>query len=128
MAFHKVNQDNFDLVKTLADAGVKKIQIKNITGLGPATVDNIINAKDIDDYREIVRKQFERKAEYDKAKEERVQKEPQIKIAEPKKSYTVTMVINVDEDHRHNVAPLTALVNSIFTSDNVAVEVQRSDN
>ena len=136
MGYRKVNQDVFDLVKTLLQAGVKKSQIKTITSLGMATVDNISKADDLEDYTRIVREQFAKKAAYDMARAQREYcqtasteelvrepKEPVFTIKAVKKPYTVTMVINVDEDHHDMVPPLTALVNSMFSPDNVAVEV-----
>lgn len=123
MGYNKVNEDVFDLVKKLLDAGLKKTQVTKVTGLSNCTVLNIEQSVDIDDYREIVRRQFERKRIYDEAK--------QLEIAKPatvgKKGYTVTMVINVDAEHDNVVAPLTALISNMFDPTNVAVEVQHSD-
>lgn len=145
MGSFKVNQDKFDLVKTLLKAGVKKGQIQSISGLSNCTVNNIDKAQDLSHYQDIVREQFAKKKAYDKAKEHRelfkglpldtqstytytyapVEME-QPKVQEgSKKPYTVTMVINVDEEHEKLVAPLTALVNNMFDSDNVAVEAQQ---
>ena len=123
MAYNKVNEESFALVKKLLDAGLNKSQITKITELSNCTVMNIEQSVDLEDYREIVRRQFERKREYDQAK--------QAKIAKPvvtgKNSYTVTMVINVDAEHDNVVAPLTALISTMFDPTNVAVEIQRSD-
>ena len=123
MGYNKVNEDVFDLVKKLLDAGLKKTQVTKVTGLSNCTVLNIEQSVDIDDYREIVRRQFERKRVYDEAK--------QLEMAKPatgsKKGYTVTMVINVDAEHDNVVAPLTALISNMFDPTNVAVEVQHSD-
>ena len=124
MAYNKVNEESFALVKKLLDAGLSKSQITKVTDLSNCTVQNIEQSVNLDDYREIVRRQFERKAEYERAK--------QAKFAKPvvagKKAYTVTMVINVDAEHDNVVAPLTALISTMFDPTNVAVEVQRSDN
>ena len=123
MGYNKVNEDVFDLVKKLLGAGLKKTQVTKVTGLSNCTVLNIEQSVDIDDYREIVRRQFERKRVYDEAK--------QLGTAKPakkkKKGYTVTMVINVDAEHDNVVAPLTALISNMFDPTNVAVEVQHSD-
>lgn len=123
MGYNKVNEDVFDLVKKLLDAGLKKTQVTKVTGLSNFTVLNIEQSVDIDDYREIVRRQFERKRVYDEAK--------RLEIAKPatvsKKGYTVTMVINVDAEHDNVAAPLTALISNMFDPTNVAVEVQHSD-
>lgn len=122
MGYIKVTQDKFDLVKTLLNAGVKMTQIQEIVGLSGCTISNIRSANDLDDYARIVHEQFEKKRQYDLAKAQQLAKTQEIK-ASPKKGYTVTMVINVDEDRRDMVPPLTALVNSMFSPDNVAVEV-----
>lgn len=126
MGYIKVTQDKFDLVKTLLNAGVKMTQIQEIVGLSGCTVSNIRDAKDLDDYARIVHEQFEKKRQYDLAKAQQFAKTQEIQ-ASPKKGYTVTMVINVDEEHDSVVAPLTALVNGIFSSDNVAVEVNKDN-
>lgn len=123
MGYNKVNEDVFDLVKKLLDAGLKKTQVTKVTGLSNCTVLNIEQSVDIDDYREIVRRQFERKRIYDEAKQLGTAKP----ATEGKKSYTVTMVINVDAEHDNVVAPLTALISNMFDPTNVAVEVQHSD-
>lgn len=123
MGYNKVNEDVFDLVKKLLDAGLKKTQVTKVTGLSNCTVLNIEQSVDIDDYREIVRRQFERKRVYDEAKQ-LVTAKP---ATESKKGYTVTMVINVDAEHDNVVAPLTALISNMFDPTNVAVEVQHSD-
>lgn len=141
----KIDQEKFDLVKALLKAGVRKNQVHTITDLSGCTIKNIEDAEDIEDYRRIVSEQFVKKKAYDKAKEHRelfkglpldtqstytytyapVETE-QPKVQEgSKKPYTVTMVINVDEEHDKLVAPLTALINNMFDSDNVAVEVQQ---
>lgn len=123
MGYNKVNEDVFDLVKKLLDAGLKKTQVTKVTGLSNCTVSNIEQSVNIDDYREIVSRQFERKRVYDEAK--------RLEIVKPstvgKKGYTVTMVINVDAEHDNVVAPLTALISNMFDPTNVAVEVQHSD-
>ena len=121
MASYKVTEESFDLCKKLLSAGVKAVQISKITGFSNCTVNNIKVAVDLDDYRRIVTAQFEKKKAYDDAKANKAK--VQVK---PKKSYTVTMVINVDVEHDNLVAPLTALVNNMFGSDNVAVEGQHS--
>lgn len=126
MGYIKVTQDKFDLVKTLLNAGVKMTQIQEIVGLSGCTVSNIRDAKDLDDYARIVREQFEKKRQYDLAKAQQLTKTQENQTS-PKKGYTVTMVINVDEEHDSVVAPLTALVNGIFSSDNVAVEVNKDN-
>lgn len=126
MGYIKVTQDKFDLVKTLLNAGVKMTQIQEIVGLSGCTVSNIREAKDLDDYARIVHEQFEKKRQYDMAKAQQLANVQEIQ-ASPKKGYTVTMVINVDEEHDSVVAPLTALVNGIFSSDNVAVEVNKDN-
>ena len=126
MGYIKVTQDKFDLVKTLLNAGVKMTQIQDIVGLSGCTVSNIREAKDLDDYARIVHEQFEKKRQYDLAKAQQLANVQEIQ-ASPKKGYTVTMVINVDEEHDSVVAPLTALVNGIFSSDNVAVEVNKDN-
>lgn len=126
MGYIKVTQDKFDLVKKLLDAGVKMTQIQGIVGLSGCTIANIRDAKDLDDYARIVHEQFEKKRQYDLAKAQQLAKTQEIQ-ASPKKGYTVTMVINVDEEHDSVVAPLTALVNGIFSSDNVAVEVNKGN-
>lgn len=123
MGYNKVNEDVFDLVKKLLDAGLKKTQVTKVTGLSNCTVLNIEQSVDINDYREIVRRQFERKRVYDEAK----QLETAKPATESKKGYTVTMVINVDAEHDNVVAPLTALISNMFDPTNVAVEVQHSD-
>lgn len=123
MGYNKVNEDVFDLVKKLLDAGLKKTQVTKVTGLSNCTVLNIEQSVDIDDYREIVRRQFERKRVYDEAKQLGMAKP----ATESKKGYTVTMVINVDAEHDNVVAPLTALISNMFDPTNVAVEVQHSD-
>lgn len=123
MGYNKVNEDVFDLVKKLLDAGLKKTQVAKVTGLSNCTVLNIEQSVDIDDYREIIRRQFERKRVYDEAKQ-LVTAKP---ATESKKGYTVTMVINVDAEHDNVVAPLTALISNMFDPTNVAVEVQHSD-
>lgn len=123
MGYNKVNEDVFDLVKKLLDAGLKKTQVTKVTGLSNCTVLNIEQSVDIDDYREIVRRQFERKRVYDEAKRLEMAKP----ATESKKGYTVTMVINVDAEHDNVVAPLTALISNMFDPTNVAVEVQHSD-
>lgn len=123
MGYNKVNEDVFDLVKKLLDAGLKKTQVTKVTGLSNCTVLNIEQSVDIDDYREIVRRQFERKRVYDEAKRLEIAKP----ATESKKGYTVTMVINVDAEHDNVVAPLTALISNMFDPTNVAVEVQHSD-
>ena len=123
MGYNKVNEDVFDLVKKLLDAGLKKTQVTKVTGLSNCTVLNIEQSVDIDDYREIVRRQFERKRVYDEAKQLGTAKP----ATESKKGYTVTMVINVDAEHDNVVAPLTALISNMFDPTNVAVEVQHSD-
>ena len=137
----KVDGKKFNLVKTLDEAGVKAGQIQKIAGISNCTLNNIRHATDLEDYQKIVREQFRKKDAYDKAKEQREilrdlpldqyitsvgLEQPKVQEA-PKKGYTVTMVINVDEEHDSVVAPLTALINSMFTPNNVAVEVQRSD-
>lgn len=126
MGYIKVTQDKFDLVKTLLNAGVKMTQIQEIVGLSGCTISNIRDAKDLDDYARIVHEQFEKKRQYDLAKAQQLANVQEIQ-ASPKKGYTVTMVINVDEEHDSVVAPLTALVNGIFSSDNVAVEVNKDN-
>ena len=123
MGYNKVNEDVFDLVKKLLGAGLKKTQVTKVTGLSNCTVLNIEQSVDIDDYREIVRRQFERKRVYDEAKQLGTAKP----ATESKKGYTVTMVINVDAEHDNVVAPLTALISNMFDPTNVAVEVQHSD-
>lgn len=120
MGSFKVNQDKFDLVKTLLKAGVKKGQIQSISGLSNCTVNNIDKAENLSHYQDIVREQFAKKKAYDDAKANA----PKVQEGS-KKSYTVTMVINVDEEHEKLVAPLTALVNNMFDSDDVAVEAQQ---
>lgn len=141
----KIDQEKFDLVKALLKAGVRKNQVHAITGLSGCTIKNVEDAEDLEEYRRIVDEQFAKKKAYDKAKEHRelfkglpldtqstytytyapVETE-QPKVQEgSKKPYTVTMVINVDEEHDKLVAPLTALINNMFDSDNVAVEVQQ---
>lgn len=142
----KVNQEKFDLIKSLLKAGVRRAQVVTITGFSSCTVKNIEDAEDIEDYRRIVDRQFTKKAAYDKAKAVRElskdllpldaqgaytrayapaeAEQPKVQ-EEPKKAYTVTMVINVDEEREQLVAPLTALINNMFDSNNVAVEVQQ---
>ena len=124
---YKVDQEKFNLVKTLLEAGVKQGQICKIVGLSQCTIMNIDQSVDLEDYREIVAQQFEKKAAYDAAKLAATNKaaKPQLRND---KAYTVTMVINVDAEHESLVAPLTALVNNMFFPDNVAVEAKRSDN
>lgn len=117
----KVNEESFALVKKLLDAGLNRNQVGKIVDMSGCTIQNIEQSVDLEDYREIVRRQFERKAQYDNAKN--VLKP----VANGKNSYTVTMVINVDQEHESLVAPLTALINNMFYPDNVAVEAQRSD-
>ena len=123
MAYNKVNEESFALVKKLLDAGLNKSQITKITELSNCTVMNIEQSVDLEDYREIVRRQFERKREYDQAKQAKLVKP----VMANKNSYTVTMVINVDAEHDNVVAPLTALISTMFDPTNVAVEIQRSD-
>lgn len=122
MAYNKVNEGSFELVKKLLDAGLSKSQIMKIVDMSACTIQNIEQSVDLEDYREIVRRQFERKAQYDTAKQG---PKP---LNSGKNSYTVTMVINVDAERENLVAPLTALVNNMFNPNNVAVEARRSDN
>ncbi len=123
MAYTKVNEESFELVKKLLEAGLNKSQVTKITGLSNCTIMNIEQSVDLEDYREIVRRQFERKREYDQAKQAKLVKP----VMANKNSYTVTMVINVDAEHDNVVAPLTALISTMFDPTNVAVEIQRSD-
>ena len=125
--YNKVNEDKFSLVKKMLDAGVPKTQITRIVGLSNSTVLNIEQSVDLSDYREIVRSQFERKAEYDRAKAKAKNTAPK-QMPNQKKSYTFTMVINVDAEHDNVVAPLTALISNVFAPENVVVEAQRVDN
>lgn len=118
----KVTDESFALVKKLLEAGLNRNQVGKIVDMSACTIQNIEQSVDIEDYREIVRRQFERKAQYDNAKQG---SKP---VTNGKNSYTVTMVINVDAEHESLVAPLTALINNMFYPDNVAVEARRSGN
>lgn len=133
MGVIKVTQDKFDLVKTLLNAGVKKNQIQEISGFSGCTVKNIEEAENLEHYQLIVREQFRKKDAYDRARAERLSGQVSLADLVPKvqeatkKSYTVTMVINVDEEHEPLIAPLTALINNMFTPNDVAVEVNGDD-
>ena len=70
MAYNKVNEGSFELVKKLLTAGLNKSQIMKIVVMSACTIQNIEQSVDLEDYREIVRRQFERKAQYDNAKNE----------------------------------------------------------
>ena len=130
----KVDQEKFDFVKKLIETGMRITQISEISGLSDCTVTNIRSSVDLDEYRNIVAKQFAKKRAYDLAKAgvEGVRPsgkpvEPVKVQTEPNQSYTVTMVIGTDEEHQKYIAPLTALVNALFESNNVAVECKRAD-
>lgn len=128
----KVDQEKYDFVKTLIDAGLRTTQIREIAGISDCTVTNIRQSENLEDYRDIVSQQFAKKRAYDLAKaglkETPVKAEDPIKVQEgTSQSYTVTMVIGTDEEHQKYVAPLTALINALFESDNVAVECKRAD-
>lgn len=141
MGKYKVDQKKFNLVKTLIDSGVNKSQTAKVAGISMKVVYTIIESSDLADYRKRVSEQFARKKAYDEAKEQREMFKDlpldqyicNVGVGQPKvqpvqkKSYTVTMVINVDEEHEPLVAPLTALINNMFTPNDVAVEVNGDD-
>lgn len=53
----KVNNDNYALIKMLAENGVAKADIKKALGLSTSTIYRVLNSKDIAEYRGMVNEQ-----------------------------------------------------------------------
>lgn len=57
----KINNDNYALIKMLAENGVTKVAIKKALGLSPSTIYRVLASKDIADYRGMVNEQSDEK-------------------------------------------------------------------
>lgn len=53
----KVNNDNYALIKMLAENGVTKTAIKKALGLSTSTIYRVLNSRDIAEYRGMVNEQ-----------------------------------------------------------------------
>lgn len=49
--YRKINDTNYELIKTLASHGVGKTDICKSFGISPATCYRVINSKDVEEYR-----------------------------------------------------------------------------
>lgn len=57
----KINDDNYALIKMLAENGVTKVAIKKALGLSPSTIYRVLASKDIAEYRGMVNEQSNEK-------------------------------------------------------------------
>lgn len=57
----KINNNNYALIKMLAENGVTKADIKKALGLSSSTVYRVLNSKDIAEYRDMVNDQSDEK-------------------------------------------------------------------
>lgn len=57
----KINNDNYALIKMLADNGVTKTAIKKALGLSTSTIYRVLASKDIAEYRGMVNEQSDEK-------------------------------------------------------------------
>lgn len=57
----KINEDNYALIKMLAENGVTKTAIKKALGLSPSTIYRVLASKDIAEYRGMVNDQSDEK-------------------------------------------------------------------
>lgn len=57
----KINDDNYALIKMLAENGVTKTAIKKALGLSPSTIYRVLASKDIAEYRGMVNDQSDEK-------------------------------------------------------------------
>ena len=57
----KINDDNYALIKMLAENGVTKVAIKKALGLSPSTIYRVLASKDIAEYRGMVNEQSDEK-------------------------------------------------------------------
>ena len=57
----KINDDNYALIKMLAENGVTKTAIKKALGLSTSTIYRVLNSKDIAEYRGMVSAQSNEK-------------------------------------------------------------------
>lgn len=62
MAWKKVTEKDYEMIKTLLDAGIKKSKISDITGRGDGTVYNIAASSSFIDYKNISRSSAKKKA------------------------------------------------------------------
>jgi len=53
----KINDDNYALIKMLAENGVTKTAIKKALGLSASTIYRVLGSKDIAEYRDMVNEQ-----------------------------------------------------------------------
>lgn len=57
----KINDDNYALIKMLAENGVTKVAIQKALGLSQSTIYRVLNSKDIAEYRDMVNDQSDEK-------------------------------------------------------------------
>lgn len=57
----KINDDNYALIKMLAENGVTKADIKKALGLSASTIYRVLASKDIAEYRDMVNTQSDEK-------------------------------------------------------------------
>lgn len=57
----KINDDNYALIKMLAENGVTKVAIKKALGLSASTIYRVLASKDIAEYRGLVNEQSDEK-------------------------------------------------------------------
>lgn len=57
----KINDDNYALIKMLAENGVTKADIKKALGLSASTIYRVLASKDIAEYRDMVNEQSSEK-------------------------------------------------------------------
>lgn len=57
----KINDDNYALIKMLAENGVTKADIKKALGLSASTIYRVLASKDIAEYRDMVNEQSDEK-------------------------------------------------------------------
>lgn len=57
----KINDDNYALIKMLAENGVTKVDIKKALGLSASTIYRVLASKDIAEYRSMINAQSDEK-------------------------------------------------------------------
>ena len=130
----KVTQEIYDAAKALLKVNTPLDRIGKTLGFCPKTIRTIDESKDIDDYRRLVKEQFVRF----KALQEARAKAEQLDLLSASAEATeenksddkdfLTIMVTVDKSKRGTIAPLTALLSSMYGEDNVVASVSKDKN
>lgn len=130
----KITQEIYDAAKALLKVNTPLDRIGKTLGFCPKTIRTIDESNDIDDYRRLVNEQFARF----KATQEARAKAEQLDLLNdnanvakefaPEEKDFLTIMVTVDKRQRGTIAPLTALLSSIYGESNVVASVSKEKN